>query len=199
MLENQCCMMSDKAKLRLHFKNTRNSINSRLKTEKELFIKKSVFDFIESNFIKIKTIFIYKSFGSEVGTDDLINDLLFMGYNILIPKCNELTETMSAVVYNPSKKQTKNSYGITEMEESILANSKIDLILAPGLAFDRFGNRIGFGKGYYDKFINSLNYKTQVVALAFSEQISDFKFQNEYYDCKMDYIITDKEIICTKE
>ena len=197
MSEVRCCMISDKTKYRSKFKEVRKNIQGELRSTKEREIKDNLFKFINLYCNNIKNVFIYNSFGSEVETNNIIDVLLKNKITILIPKCNEVDETMYATVYNSEKKQTVNSYGITEVEESNSVESKIDLIIAPGIVFDRFGTRIGFGKGYYDKFISSLNYKTMVIALAFSEQVVDEKLYRDNYDCKMDFIITDKEIIMT--
>lgn len=196
MSENQCCMISDKTIYRSKYKMIRNSITRDLKFKKEEFIKNNLFAFLK-NIDDIKTVFIYHSFGSEVDTKGIIEFFLENKITVLIPKCNEINETMYATVYNPQKKSTVNSYGISEMEESLPVNHKIDMIIAPGIAFDRFGNRIGFGKGYYDKFIKSLEYKTRIIALAFSEQIIQGSLPADKYDCKMDYIITDEGVINT--
>ena len=192
-------MISNKAELRSRFKSVRNSVTGSERKTKQDKINNNFYEFLNLLNITGGNIFIYKSFASEVETGEIIKNLSDIGYKILIPKCNVSDETMTATVYNPTKKQTVNEYGITEMKNSDYADDKIDLIIAPGICFDRFGSRIGFGKGYYDKFINSLAYKPIVVAICFSEQIFDGEIPRDEHDCIMDYIITDKEIIYTKE
>ncbi|MBQ4527386.1 MAG: 5-formyltetrahydrofolate cyclo-ligase [Clostridia bacterium] len=199
MYVNQCYMISNKAELRSRFKSVRNSVTGSERKTKQDKINNNFYEFLNLLNITGGNIFIYKSFASEVETGEIIKNLSDIGYKILIPKCNVSDETMTATVYNPTKKQTVNEYGITEMKNSDYADDKIDLIIAPGICFDRFGSRIGFGKGYYDKFINSLAYKPIVVAICFSEQIFDGEIPRDEHDCIMDYIITDKEIIYTKE
>ena len=102
---------------------------------------------------------------------------------------------MKAVRYCADDFLQKNSYGILENNADDYFEEKIDVILLPELTVDRSGNRIGFGKGYYDKFINSLNYKPILIGLCYEEQIFDGILPNDEYDKRLDYIITDAEII----
>jgi 5-formyltetrahydrofolate cyclo-ligase len=66
-------------------------------------------------------------------------------------------------------------YGVHEpVEEKCLRLADLDLIIVPGLAFDKSGNRLGRGKGYYDRFLSKLPSDTQSVGLAFDFQILPF-------------------------
>ena len=66
-----------------------------------------------------------------------------------------------------------------------------DLIIMPGVAFDKKGNRIGYGGGYYDKYLSKNNIKVKKVALAYEVQISK-KYETEDHDIKVDFIINNK-------
>lgn len=74
----------------------------------------------------------------------------------------------------------------------------IDLILVPGLAFDRHGNRLGQGGGYYDRYLPSLRKDCLVVGIAFDEQIVD-EVPCGPNDCKVDYIVTPTRIISAEK
>ncbi len=187
------CYMNEltKAKLRSKFKNIRNSIN---KTEQEEKSKSIAKRFIE-NFSNFKNYFVYINFLSEVQTGDIIKYLLENNKNIAIPKCNTQKLTMYPTNLCADDFLTKNTYGILENNTDDFFDDRIDVILLPALTVDRQGNRLGFGKGYYDKFINSLNYKPILVALCYEEQISSDVLPNNEYDVRVDYIITDTEII----
>lgn len=91
----------------------------------------------------------------------------------------------------------KNQYGIREPKrrEKAPYSEEKSLILVPGISFNKNGYRIGFGKGYYDRFLakNKMELK---IGLAYSWQVVDFLFQEEC-DEKLDYIITEYEIIKT--
>lgn len=195
--------MIDKAKLRSHYKNMRDSINDEIREEKNenIYLKFKKF-MIDNNLINcFKHFFVYNSFSSEVETSKIIDWLIKNNKNVLVPKCNITCEEMYAVVYEPDFHLTElNSYGIAEPKHCVEYKDKIDIIIAPGIAFDRFGNRIGFGKGYYDKFISRLSYKPMIAALAFDEQIiNNDVIPNNNSDQKMDIVITDKEVITVKQ
>lgn len=86
--------------------------------------------------------------------------------------------------------------GILEpIDDSIVVKKEdIDLIIVPGTVFDREFNRIGYGGGYYDRYLEDIAYKNNKVVLAYDFQIID-KIESEEHDIKMDLIITDKEVI----
>lgn len=71
--------------------------------------------------------------------------------------------------------------------------SEIDLVLVPGLAFDRQGRRLGHGKGYYDKLLSRARAETTFVALAFDEQVLD-AVPCEPHDVIMDYVVTESTV-----
>ena len=182
---------SIKSELRSFYKSVRNSINQDVQEEKS----KIITDLFMQNFSFANNYFTYLSFGSEVRTGDIIHKLREKHKNILIPKCDTDKLTMSSVRYCADDFLQKNSYGILENNNADLFGEKIDVILLPALTADRQGNRIGFGKGYYDKFINSLNYRPILIALCYKEQIFDGVLPNEEHDAKLDYIVTDDGII----
>jgi 5-formyltetrahydrofolate cyclo-ligase len=69
----------------------------------------------------------------------------------------------------------------------------IDIVIVPGIVFDIYGNRIGFGAGYYDKFLK--HFKKLKIAIAFDFQVIDEKIPIHQYDVPVDMIITEKRII----
>ena len=72
-------------------------------------------------------------------------------------------------------------------------DQQVELVVVPGVAFDRKGNRLGMGKGYYDRYLASVPHTVRV-ALAYEEQVLDH-VPKEPYDVPMDWIVTDREII----
>ena len=178
-----------KHELRLNFKNIRNNVN--FKEDKNRLIRKNFVDLFLSEY---KTFFVYKSFSSEVDTEGIINDLFNNNKNVLIPKCDIKTETMNPVEISRLNSFELNAYGIPEVCADEFAEEKIDVIILPGLIFDKKGYRVGYGKGYYDKFIGSLKYKPMLVGLAYDEQIIDFIDDTNEYDVRLDCVITDRKI-----
>ena len=90
-------------------------------------------------------------------------------------------------------KFTKGKYGILENVLSDSIVEEMDLLIIPGIAFDLEGNRIGYGKGYYDRFLSSrkANY---IIGLAFENQIIK-KIPYTEYDIPVDLLFTEKRII----
>ena len=143
---------------------------------------------------KNKNISIYYPNSFEVNVLKILEIDYFKRFNFLLPIINN-KNSMSFYKWKKNEVLFVNRYGIPEP----LKSKKIspNVILLPLLAFDKHKNRIGYGKGYYDKFLNrylKLHKKILTFGVAFSFQ----KYQNlpsKTYDFKLDHIITEKGII----
>ena len=172
-----------KEELRNKYKKIRDSIENR--KEKSLVIINKVLE--DDDYIKSKTIGIYISFGSEVDTDLLIRNSI-LEKEICVPVI--INKEMIFSKIESDTKYTNNKYGILEPNKLKPIN-KIDLLIIPGICFDKDKNRIGFGGGYYDRYLNNQDIKT--IAICFEEQITEH-IPNEKHDVKVKKIITDKSI-----
>lgn len=182
-----------KTEFRSFFKKVRNKIPTQERKDKsEIIAQKFLSEFLNDSYT---TYFMYNSFSSEVETGDIIQKLWESNKKILIPRCKTDELTMKAVVYNPQEKLTANIYGISENKSAVDCREEIDIIVLPGIAFDITGTRIGFGKGYYDRFVNSLVDTPVLVGLCFEEQLCEENLPFDEHDKKVDYIITDRQII----
>ncbi len=95
------------------------------------------------------------------------------------------------------------TFGVPEPYREHPASLKdMDVVVVPGMAFDRRGNRMGYGMGYFDKFLAELrkiNPKIVIIALAYSRQVEYDKIPSYENDVPVDMIVTEKEIIdCRK-
>jgi 5-formyltetrahydrofolate cyclo-ligase len=134
-----------------------------------------------------RVIALYNSLDSEVDTSYLINESM-NNKLVLLPKI--INNKMLFIVINKDTLYEKSNIGVMEPIGDIY-NGIIDLIIVPGLSFDSNLNRLGFGMGYYDKYLSNNNiYK---IGLCFDEQIIDLVPTNDL-DIKMDMVITKKRV-----
>ena len=138
-----------------------------------------------------RILFAYNSFGCEVITDAIIENALNSGKTICVPRVEK--ERMQAVIIDKNTEYCANEWGIMEpLSEASIDPCTIELSLIPLFGFDRRLNRLGRGKGFYDRFL--VNLPTKKIALAYSVQESP-SVDTGAYDIKVDKIITEKEII----
>lgn len=185
-----------KKELRNNILNERNALSEEehIKTSKE--IEQKIKEW--SVYKECTTLLTYVNFKSEVMTLNIIESALESGKKVYCPKVNG--DDMFFYQINSLSDLTNGYMGIMEPDNTQKAFDGVlgkVLILIPGSVFDKTGNRIGYGKGFYDRFLidcHNKGFETVKTALAFScqivEDIPAFK-----HDCKMDYIVTEKEII----
>lgn len=137
-----------------------------------------------------KHIFIYLSFQKEVDTFPIIRESLKAGKTILVPWTVNQQE-MIPVVLKKLENLEKGKWGIPQpVEKFPFPREKIDLVILPGLAFDKKGNRLGRGKAFYDRFLSSLSSRIKKVALAYSFQVID-NLPTDHHDIPVEEIITE--------
>ena len=123
-----------------------------------------------------KTIATYLSFPHEFQTQELIEQALKDGKKVLIPKTYPKGR-MEFVVYNPQQ-LAKTSFGLLEPQGDleVVEPSQIDLIHVPGLAFTTEGYRIGYGGGYYDRYLE--HFAGHTMSTIYPCQVQEFNFEN---------------------
>ncbi|MFL2646217.1 MAG: 5-formyltetrahydrofolate cyclo-ligase [Dehalococcoidia bacterium] len=143
------------------------------------------------------SIHTYVSKDSEVMTHQLIYTLLERNINVICPRIQKHNELGHSTI-NSFNDFKKNKLGILEPKEELPSFSinDLDVIIVPGLAFTRVGNRIGYGGGFYDRFLIKTNAVS--IGLAFDKQVIN-KLPHNKDDSILDYIVTEKEIIKTEK
>jgi len=130
----------------------------------------------------------------EINTDYILSILSGKDKNIVISKSDFKTNALVNYLLTDSTVIKKNSWNIPEPVDGIeINNKKIDVVFVPLLAFDKQGNRVGYGKGFYDKFLADCKPETIKVGLSFFEAedtISDV-FDG---DIKLDYCVTPNKV-----
>ena len=143
-----------------------------------------------------KSIGAYYPTGSEVKTFDIIKHSIDNKKEIGLPRVIDSTKIKFFKIIEDSFEKikfTKGKYGIFENSMSTTSIDQMDLLIIPGIAFDLQGNRIGYGKGYYDRFLSSRKTK-YVIGLAYETQVIN-ESPNNHYDIPVNIIITEKRTI----
>ena len=186
-----------KETLRLEIRRMRERLTSEQVEEKSKLIKEKLFSLPE--FQSARTVAFYAAFkkSNEVGTEEMIKEALKMGKTVLVP----ITDTIEdKIVFSEIKNVDDLAPGTFDILEpipelrKIFANEAIRLIVVPGIAFDLQGHRIGYGLGYYDKFLSGLAKYVTKVGLAYEFQVAQ-EIPVEGHDIRLDKIITEERVI----
>jgi 5-formyltetrahydrofolate cyclo-ligase len=157
----------------------------KLSDEIMCFLEKS------SLFQKAHCVALYNAIPGEVQTASFIHKW-FKQKQILLPLV--VGNDLKLLPYKGEESLKAGSFGIMEPVDdgTVIPNDDIDLIIVPGVAFDRSKNRLGRGKGYYDRLLSLL--KASKIGICFDFQLKE-QIPTEPFDRKMDLVITNKEII----
>jgi 5-formyltetrahydrofolate cyclo-ligase len=182
-----------KSKLRKYFRIHSNNLNTLLNSQDIIsqLINSEIYQ-------QAKTVMCYVSFGNEINTHPLINRIIYDGKNIVTPTCN-IEDKSLFLSYNKKfpKDYHKSSYGILEVPPekcNFYDIERIDLIIVPGLAFDKYGHRLGNGAGYYDRFLSQPKLSNSILVGLVSKKALIYKLPSEDHDITMNYIITQDSI-----
>ena len=182
--------MHDKVKIRGKFLK----IRANLLKEERIIKDQNIIKRLESLdvFKDATNVLFYYSVNGEVDTHELIERHLD-SKQLYLPTIQGKSHFQAMSIKRPLEVQ-EGFYGIPEPLSNALNNnvneSEIEIIITPGVAFDKKGNRIGMGKGYYDRYFQS-NKKSIKIALAYEEQILD-SLPKDPYDESVDLIVTDQ-------
>lgn len=138
------------------------------------------------------TVMAFWSFGSEVETSALIERLHEAGKRVVLPRIAE--GEIAAVAYAPGDPVTATSFGAMEPAGAdVVTTEDVDVVIVPGVAFDRRGGRVGYGGGFYDRLFSRAP-TVPAVAVAFAVQLVDEVPQGRS-DRRVDAIVTEDEVI----
>ncbi|MBQ7793240.1 MAG: 5-formyltetrahydrofolate cyclo-ligase [Clostridia bacterium] len=139
-----------------------------------------------------ENILCYASVGYEVDTYNLMRTILADGKKLYLPRCEVETHSIIPCQVYDLAELEKGAYGIPEPSGEGVSPSVFDLVIVPAVAFDRSKARLGYGGGYYDRFLP----KTDAIKclIAFRAQEAQ-KIPCEKTDIPMDMIVTEREVI----
>lgn len=185
-----------KNSLRKSFK----SIRAALSKDEKKALDFNVFSHMINSviFMNAETVITYVSTDIEVDTLEIIRYALNSKKKVAVPKCVDGTRLMDFYYIKSLDDLEVAAFSVLEpiKDKCIKVNSFDNSIcLVPGLSFDMKGYRLGYGKGYYDRFLSKYNGST--IGLCYGSCLTDMLVINEY-DKAVDYIVTEKNIYCTK-
>lgn len=173
----------------------RRSLSLREVEEKSASIERQLFSL--SEWKQSKTVMFYLSFDSEVQTDNMIKEGLKEKKAVVVPLCEpHHHQIIPSRLYDFDRELSVGYCGIREPRREFvrpLAPGELDLVFVPGVSFDREGNRLGFGAGFYDRFLIKLPEHAFSVALAYEEQLVTHLPHGEN-DIKVNIIVTENKI-----
>lgn len=141
------------------------------------------------------TILVFASFGSEISTTDIVDRLVSAGRRVLLPYL--AGPDMRVAEFRPGDRLVETDYGPREPPSRLAVDpAEVDAVVVPGLAFDRQGHRLGYGGGYFDRFLALVSTRAHRVGLCFDEQLVD-DVPHGPSDQRVDLVVTDRQtVIC---
>ena len=183
----------NKKDLRIHYKNLRQALSQDEIEDKSLTIANRLLqlDIWDKTYFHL---FLTMEEQREVHTDFILNILAGKDKEVIVSRSD--FETMSMVHYllTDNTRLVKNQYGIPEPADGIeVPPHKIDVVFVPLLAFDEKGHRVGYGKGFYDRFLGECRPDVITIGLSFFEAEKE-AIEANATDVPLDYCVTPGKI-----
>mgnify|MGYP003586388271 FL=1 len=143
---------------------------------------------------------LYLSTKNEIPTRYIARALWEAGREVCVPAWSRSEETYKLSIITPRTKLVAGHHGIREpiVRLPVLAWD-VDAFIVPGLAFDTLGGRLGFGAGHYDAILSKAAKRAAKIAVCYDWQILDEALPQEPHDIPMDWVVSEKRVICCAE
>lgn len=183
--------MSDKAELRGRMRALRGAIPPRARRAMAGSVERLLFTLPEV--AAARTVMLFYSFGSEIETAPMAQRILSEGKRLLLPYLD--AGGMQAAEVVAEDELLPSGYGPREPARRVAVDpAEVDVVVAPGLAFDRRGHRLGYGGGHYDRYLERLGPHAVRIGIGFSAQLVD-RIPDEPGDQRLDIVVTDRETV----
>lgn len=180
--------MTNKNQIRKVYKKKRQALTKELLEEMSLAIANKAAQLPIWDF-SFYHIFLPIAKQNEVNTEFMLHLLQGKDKNIVLAKSDFKNFTLQHFLLTDTTKIKVNAYGIPEPVDGITIHpQQIEVVFMPLLAFDLNGNRVGYGKGFYDRFLNECQANTIKIGLSFFE--AEGKIDSDGFDVPLDYCIT---------
>lgn len=177
--------------LREMFLEKRKTLTQEEHALRSALVCEQAFKFIRVRQLKNIHLYLPLTKQKEVNTIPLFERLITLSKNqVVLPRVNPKTKNLEHIAYTPTTKLVTGSFGVTEPGDGEFFDIKsLDIVFVPLISFDRKGFRIGYGGGFYDKFLTQANDKLIKVGLAITPPL-DYIPYSEFYDIPLDFCIT---------
>jgi 5-formyltetrahydrofolate cyclo-ligase len=184
-----------KATIRKSIILKRKALSNLKQNEKSLIVTRRLLDMRE--FKTSKAVFCFLSTAHEVKTEEIILKAFRLGKDVLVPLLNPQEGDMQVVRISRDTRFAIGKYGVREPSletREVVSSACIDFVIAPGLAFDIFGNRIGYGGGHYDKLFKNISNDVTRVAVGYDFQIIE-SVPHSDFDESVHFIVTETKTL----
>jgi len=169
-----------KSDLRKLYKQKRNTLTITEKEKLQESIYQQIFE-LETDNISTVHLFLSMRKFNEIDTLPIINFFREKGKRIIVSRCNFEDDTLSHFYFDKDTQLELNKFGVPEPVNAEEANVKdIDLVFVPMLISDEENYRVGYGKGFYDRFLSECREDTQTIGLNFFSPIKKIKDTHEF-------------------
>jgi 5-formyltetrahydrofolate cyclo-ligase len=140
------------------------------------------------------TVMAFWSFGSEVPTLPLLTALEGRGVRVALPRI--VHGDLEVRAWSPGAPMTETPFGAREPASGPSVDpGSLDVVAVPAVAFDRLGRRIGYGGGFYDRFLPRIRTDAARIGIAYSIQVLDRDLPSGAFDLPVDAVVTEIEVI----
>lgn len=146
--------------------------------------------------MNLHSIFSFLSFGAEASIDPFIESSVEEGHQVYVPRTFIHEKKMVPYLFRGWDSLVIGSYGIREPGPHCRfsgENEPFDLVVVPGVAFTRNGQRLGYGGGYYDRFLSQLEHRPILIGICFEMQLVT-ALPVESHDWQVDYVVTENGV-----
>jgi len=187
----------DKAELRRQMRAKRREITADARREAGHKICDSVIGAPVNLLTRAWRVCLYLSTRHEIPTRYIARAVWEAGREICVPAWSTSQSAYRLYALEPRMRLITGLHGIREPATRIPANPwEIDAFVMPGLVFDIYGGRLGYGAGHYDQLLAKAGKHVLKIAVCYDWQVSDEPIPQEPHDISMDWIVTDTRAIC---
>ena len=181
-----------KSELRKIYLAKQKSLSSDESVAKSRLIAELFFGSFDLSGVSVLHCFIPIEKFNEIDTRLIIGRIWkeFPAIRVVVPRVDFENHEMNSLTFLPKTKLVRNAWDISEpTHDELVPAGEIDMVLVPGLCFDRMGHRVGYGKGFYDRFLKRCRYDCVRVGLGYFEPVEEIEDVHEG-DVRLDALLT---------